>query len=183
MNVYSNKSRTLAYTSAFTIVELLIVIVVIAILAVISIVAFTQVRNNANDAAVQSDIANFVKKIKVYEAENGTFPPSGYRTGDSTTFPAMQFKPTKSAYRTSVDNFFYCEGSKPSIGRTWAVAAQSRSGKVIYFRNEEGTVKSTTSGDAWGACQTGWDTSVAPTLTAYSYGFYGTTNSWWSWTN
>lgn len=169
--------------AGFTIVELLVVIIAIGIVASISLVAFNGVQAKANDTAVQSDIGNLVTKIKLYEAEHNTFPPSGYRTGDSTAFPAISFKPTKNAYRTTVDNLFYCEGSKPSIGRTWAVAGQSKSGKVYYYRNEEGDVKSATSGDAWSHCQTGWDTSVAPLYTAYSYGYFGTSSSWWSWTD
>jgi len=168
----------------FTIVELLIVIVVIAILAAITIVAYNGIQARANDSSIQSDISNLIKKIKLYEAEFGTFPPSGYRSGDSTIFPAIgTFKPTKSAYSQDVDNLFYCEGSKPGIGRTWAVAAQSKTGKVFYYRSEEGSVKVVSSGDAWGHCQTGWDTSVAPTHTAYSYGYFGTTKTWYAWTN
>lgn len=171
------------HARGFTIVELLIVIVVIGILAAITLVAYNGVQNAANDAAIQSDVNNLVKKIKLYEADNGTFPPAGHRSGDSTLFPAISFKPTKAAYTSTADNLFYCEGSKPTIGRTWAVAAQSKSGKVYYFRNEEGTLKFATTGNAWGHCQTGWDASVAPTYTAYSYGYFAASNTWYSWTN
>lgn len=167
----------------FTIVELLIAIVVIGILAAITIVAYNGIQDRANDTAVQSDLGSFIKKIKLYEAEYGTFPPSGFRSGDSTNFPAVPFKPTKSAYRITADNLVYCEGSKPSIGKTWAVAGQSKSGKVYYYRNEEGSLKVSTTGDSWGLCQTGWDNSVAVGYTAYSYGYLASTNTWWGWTN
>lgn len=59
----------------FTIVELLIVIVVIAILAAISIVAYTGLQNRAHGSAVQSDISNFAKKIQLYHAVHGVYPP------------------------------------------------------------------------------------------------------------
>lgn len=57
--------------AGFTIVELLIVIVVIGVLAAISVVAYNGISNKANDAAVQSDIAQIVKKMQLYHAENG----------------------------------------------------------------------------------------------------------------
>ena len=58
----------------FTIVELLIVVVVIAILAAISVVAYTNIQNRANDAAIQSYLSNFAKKIQLHHAEYGEYP-------------------------------------------------------------------------------------------------------------
>lgn len=63
--------------SGFTIVELLIVIVVIAILATVSIVAYRGIQNRANDSAIQSDLANFAKKIQLAAATTGEFPAGG----------------------------------------------------------------------------------------------------------
>lgn len=58
----------------FTIVELLIVIVVIAILAAITIVSYNGIQSRTREAAVQSDVANAVKKLEVMklrdEAQN-----------------------------------------------------------------------------------------------------------------
>jgi len=58
----------------FTIVELLIVIVVIGILAAITIVAFNGVQQRARTAAIQSDLNGNLKKLKLYQAENSSYP-------------------------------------------------------------------------------------------------------------
>ena len=59
---------------AFTIVELLIVIVVIAILAAITIVAYNGIQDRARSAALQSDLSQVDKQLKLFQAENGTYP-------------------------------------------------------------------------------------------------------------
>lgn len=62
--------------SAFTIVELLVVIVVIGILAAISIVAYTAVRQRAISASLQSDLSTASKRIKLFQIENSAYPES-----------------------------------------------------------------------------------------------------------
>lgn len=60
----------------FTIVELLIVIVVIAILATISVVAYNGIQSRAR-ASQQLSVANsYVKAVKLYMADKGSFPLS-----------------------------------------------------------------------------------------------------------
>ncbi len=61
-------------SSAFTIVELLVVIVVIAILAVISIVSYTGISQQAVTASLQADLSNAATAIKAFQVENGNFP-------------------------------------------------------------------------------------------------------------
>lgn len=60
--------------SAFTIVELLIVIVIIGILAAITIVSYTGITKKAGEASLKADLANASKKIKLYNADHGFFP-------------------------------------------------------------------------------------------------------------
>jgi len=60
----------------FTIVELLIVIVVIGILAAITIVAFNGVQNKAKVSALQTDLTNASKQIKLWAVEKGIYPDS-----------------------------------------------------------------------------------------------------------
>ena len=60
--------------SAFTIVELLVVIVVIGILAAITIISYTGISNRANISSLQSDLANASKLLKLYQAEHDSYP-------------------------------------------------------------------------------------------------------------
>lgn len=61
-------------SSAFTIVELLIVIVIIGILAAITIVSYTGITARANQASLQSDLTNNAKKLGLYYALYGAYP-------------------------------------------------------------------------------------------------------------
>jgi len=65
------------YNSAFTIVELLIVIVVIAILAAISIVAYNGIQQRARASEANSALAQAKKKLELYKVDNGSYPTSG----------------------------------------------------------------------------------------------------------
>lgn len=58
--------------SAFTIVELLIVIVVIAILAAVTIVAYNGIQNRAQDAVVKNDVAQAVRQVEAVRASSNT---------------------------------------------------------------------------------------------------------------
>lgn len=60
--------------SAFTIVELLVVIVVIGILATITIVSYTGVTQKAMTASLQSDLINVSKLLKIDQITNMSYP-------------------------------------------------------------------------------------------------------------
>jgi len=63
-------------SSGFTIVELLVVIVVIGILATITIVSYTGISQRAKVAAIQSDLTNSSKQIKLFQVTeaSGNYP-------------------------------------------------------------------------------------------------------------
>lgn len=79
-------------TSAFTIVELLIVIVVIAILAAIVVVAFNGVQRSAAIASLQSELKQASTKLELakVDATDGNYPSSlssiGITDTDTTKF-------------------------------------------------------------------------------------------------
>jgi len=77
------KVHTPKKQSAFTIVELLIVIVVIGILAAITIVAYNGIQGRAKVAALQSDTTNAMKAIEVFKASSSTslYPTSLAQAG------------------------------------------------------------------------------------------------------
>ena len=62
--------------SAFTIVELLIVIVVIAILAAITIVAFNGIQDRARASAAAQSSSQAAKKVKVWQVDNEAITPT-----------------------------------------------------------------------------------------------------------
>ena len=61
-------------SSAFTIVELLIVIVVIAILAAITIIAYNGLQARSRDAALDSSVTALKKGIELYNSDKGFYP-------------------------------------------------------------------------------------------------------------
>lgn len=70
---YIPKSRS-DYQSAFTIVELLVVIVVIGILAAITIVSYTGITQRATVSSLQSDLTNASQQLKLYQTVNSGYP-------------------------------------------------------------------------------------------------------------
>ena len=62
------------YASAFTIVELLVVIVVIGILAAITIVSYGGVTGRATIVSLQSDLTNASQQLKMYQVTNSAYP-------------------------------------------------------------------------------------------------------------
>lgn len=71
-------NRALRPQAAFTIVELLVVVVVIAILAAITTVAYNGISNQAEDAAIKTELNQFAKKVETYKINNNDYP-----TGDA----------------------------------------------------------------------------------------------------
>lgn len=120
----------------FTIVELLIVIVVIGILTAISIVAYNGISNNANDAAVQSDLRNIGQKMTIYRSETGAWP--------TTQLSSLGLKVSKNAYGghyitdvTKNYNLLYCRINDGS--GDMALIASSVGGKKFIYK--DGTVR------------------------------------------
>ncbi len=82
-------------SSAFTIVELLIVIVIIAILAAITLVSYNGISSRAKSSALESSLSSAGKKLASYALQNNNTPPSdttaflstvGYNNSGSTTY-------------------------------------------------------------------------------------------------
>ena len=94
----TKRSRSL---SAFTIVELLIVIVIIAILAAITIVTYTGIQNRARSSALQSNLSQMAKGLEVSKVANSEVYPS--------TLTAANIKvPDSGAYNYQTNGSSYC---------------------------------------------------------------------------
>jgi general secretion pathway protein G len=68
--------RARGVRSAFTLIELLLVMVIIAILAAIVVPKFTGQGDKARIHAAQQDISNIKTALGTFEVENGRFPTS-----------------------------------------------------------------------------------------------------------
>ncbi|MHB1314126.1 MAG: prepilin-type N-terminal cleavage/methylation domain-containing protein [Christensenellales bacterium] len=84
-------------SQAFTIVELLVVIVVIGILASITIVAYSGIAQRANIVAMESDLSNASTQLKLYHAENGSYPA----TLDANNCPLTPVATTRYCLKSS----------------------------------------------------------------------------------
>ena len=67
-------SRSLPRSSAFTLIELLIVIAIIAILASLSIPAVNGVIGSARKAQARNDVQQIVAAVKAFQSEYGRMP-------------------------------------------------------------------------------------------------------------
>ena len=68
-------SRT-SRASGYTIVELLIIIAVIAILSVLTFIMYAAIQERARMSSAQTAIASAIRKINIYTAINGSYPPT-----------------------------------------------------------------------------------------------------------
>ena len=59
---------------AFTLIEILIVVVILGILAAIVVPQFTNAADDANDAAVRSQLQTLRGQIELYYAQNNEYP-------------------------------------------------------------------------------------------------------------
>ena len=99
--------------SAFTIVELLIVIVIIAILAAITIVAYNGIQNRARASAASSALSQAVKKLELYKVDNSSYPTSanlaaaGITDANDTTYQYTSDGTTYCLTATNVTVSYY----------------------------------------------------------------------------
>ena len=124
-------SKKQSYSSAFTIVELLVVIVVIGILAAITIVSYSGITSKANIASIQSDLTNASTTLKLDQiTSNDNFPTTlalannGKGITPSQTMDSVIYIPDNTSnpknfclqYRKGTNTYAVDNSSVPSSG-------------------------------------------------------------------
>ena len=105
--------------SAFTIVELLVVIVVIGILASITIVGYRGITQKATTATLQADLANSLKQLKIYQATYGSYPTALDSTTNCPTAPTIDNTMClKASSGNSYNNSYTSNGTSFSLLET-----------------------------------------------------------------
>lgn len=121
-------SRFIDRQSAFTIVELLIVIVVIAILATLTIVGYTGIQDNARKANLKGSLTQYSKSLEIYKLDNtDTYPPNLSTINlASNTNTTLSYTPVNTANppayclqatsTTNTDLIYHINASNPTPG-------------------------------------------------------------------
>jgi prepilin-type N-terminal cleavage/methylation domain-containing protein len=129
--------KRLKSTSAFTIVELLVVIVVIGILAAITIVSYSGITSRANIATIQSDLTNASNVLKMDQTvdSNNNFPTTlvGANSGKDITPSQAMDSVIYVPDNTSNPKNFCLQYRKGSI--TYAVDNNTAPSKGVCLQN------------------------------------------------
>jgi len=84
--------------SAFTLIELLIVVAIIAVLVSLGAVAYSTAQKNARNAQRQSDLKKISLALEKYYSDHGEYPPSL----DCLTVINSSCEPPKNTYMTEL---------------------------------------------------------------------------------
>jgi uncharacterized protein (TIGR02145 family)/prepilin-type N-terminal cleavage/methylation domain-containing protein len=125
--IYSRRNQ-----SAFTIIELLVVIVVIAILAAVTIVAYTGITQKAIASALQSDLTSAQKQLKLYYVDNGSYPEDLILQNGTTTYCPTP-EDTRYCVKASPGNTFNYASEEPYS--TFTLTATS--GSLSYYITQD----------------------------------------------
>ena len=120
--------------SAFTIVELLIVIVVVGVLVTVSLVAYNGVQAKARTSVVNSELSENRKKLLMFNSNNGRYPTSA---ADLTAANLVISRVDNYDMRSGYSNFYYCS---TLAGTTFSLSARAGdgAGSSYYVTSEEG---------------------------------------------
>jgi type IV pilus assembly protein PilA len=131
------------YSSAFTIVELLVVIVIIAILATITIVSYTGITKQAAASSVQSNLKQLTTTIDLDHSAKDTYPATSSAINSGKGFP--QTSGISYSYNSLDNNTNYC-----------ASATNTAANITYHYTPKDGQIKSGDCGSLALSCPAGF---------------------------
>ena len=136
----THNPKSIIYSKAFTIVELLVVIVVIGILAAITIVAYVGVNQKAVASSLQSDLTGASRQLELYKVDHGQYPTDMVETpADSGIYCPTGPEDPRYCVKTSSGNEFVY--ASPSPYSTYTLDATQTSSATTYsITNSTGPV-------------------------------------------
>jgi len=174
-----NQSYITRYQSAFTIVELLVVIVVIGILATLTFISYTGIQSKATVASLMSDLDNASRLLSMDQVINGIYPATladanggkGMPVSSGTTYSYFPLSngfcitATKSSisYRITNNNTSRrgsCSGPNRDTGSVikWGSWTLGIGGVAGYSLNGDGNSRINDT-NPWGVSDVVWDVS------------------------
>ncbi|MGB4420467.1 MAG: LamG domain-containing protein [Candidatus Saccharimonadales bacterium] len=127
MGMWAKTKSSRYFNSAFTIVELLVVIVVIGVLAAITVVSYTGITNRAAIASAQSDLSNASKKLKLYQLNN-----------DNEDYPVDKATAIASNLIPDSDNLSYYVDNNTDP-KTFCLSYINQTNNIAYSINQDGS--------------------------------------------
>ena len=121
-----------ATESAFTLIELMVVLLIMAILLAIAIPTFLSVTNGAKKTATQSDLTNALESATALYTKSTSFPVvAGTQPAAETTFLGDM-----AATQTTIK--FVTQTTSPTAGKNVLSAWDANTGSVAVFSGKDG---------------------------------------------
>ena len=121
---------------AFTLIEILIVVVILGILAAVVVPQFTNAADDANDAAVRSQLQTLRGQIELYRAQQFSDPDlihNGWSELIDNNY--IMVEPTNSFNSSTT----IAASAHPGVGWVWRDKSASNSTKALFAVNSDGS--------------------------------------------
>ena len=120
---------------AFTLIEILIVVVILGILAAVVVPQFTNAADDANDAAVRTQLQTLRGQIELYRAQQNS-DPNLLHTGWSDLMDNnyIMFEPTNSFNSSAI----IAATAATDVGWVWRDQSPTNTTKALFAVDSEG---------------------------------------------